>query len=280
MKIADAHHHLWDLDQFAYSWCKDIPLLDRSFRVGDYVEAIRGLNVEKSVHVEAEVDEPHMLDETRHILKLAEAQDNPIRGVVAAGKLESSGFREYLDKVAGHPALKGIRRELDNRPDELSQSSIFIENVNILASYGLSFDLCVLARQLLLGIDLVKRCPRVSFVLDHCGVPQVKEKVVYPWREHIREISQLPNVTCKVSGLVAYADPEHWTADDLRPFVEHVIECFGWDRVMFGSDWPVCTLSATLKKWVETLSFLTHVESPENRSKLFYENAVRVYRLN
>ena len=101
-----------------------------------------------------------------------------------------------------------------------------------------------------------------------------------PWRRHIREISKFPNVNCKISGLVAYVDPENWRACDLRPFVEHAIESFGWDRVMFGSDWPVCTQSATLKKWVETLALLTQAESPTDRNKLFYENAIRIYRLN
>lgn len=280
MKIVDTHHHLWDMDLFTFSWCKDFPLLNRSFRMPDYLEAISGLNIEKSVHVEADVDEPYMLNETWYILKLAEAKDTPLAGVVAGGRPEKDGFRGYLDKIARHPALKGIRRELDNQPDAVGRSKTFIENINMLASYNLSFDICVLARQLPIAINLAKQCPRVTFILDHCGMPQVKEKIMDPWRDHTREVSKFPNVCCKISGLVAYADPERWTADDLRPFVEHIIECFGWERVMFGSDWPVCTQSATLKKWVETLSFLTQVESPASRNKLFYENALRIYRLN
>jgi predicted TIM-barrel fold metal-dependent hydrolase len=151
--------------------------------------------------------------------------------------------------------------------------------VKVLNSYNLSFDLCVLARQLPIAIHLVQQCPSVSFILDHCGVPQVKEKALDPWRAYLREISGFPNVSCKISGLVAYADPLNWTAEDLRPFVEHTIECFGWDRVMFGSDWPVCTLSAPLEKWVETLSLLTQDASEEQRNKLFHENARRIYKL-
>jgi predicted TIM-barrel fold metal-dependent hydrolase len=119
----------------------------------------------------------------------------------------------------------------------------------------------------------------VNFILDHCGVPQVKEKILDPWREHIREISQLPGVACKVSGLVAYADPGRWTLEDLRPYVEHVIECFGWDRVIFGSDWPVCTLSSTYARWVDALSALTRSAGEANQKKLFHDNAICVYRL-
>jgi predicted TIM-barrel fold metal-dependent hydrolase len=278
MKIIDTHQHLWDLDLFAYSWLDDVPALRKSFRMEDYLKAGESLDIEKSVHLEADVDEAYMLDETRHILALAE-QDNPLQGVVACGRPEKPHFEDYLDQIAVHPKLKGIRRVLHTQPDDLGQSSLFAENIRRLEAYGLSFDICVLARQLPIAIGLVSKCPKVSFILDHCGVPQVKERVLDPWRQHILEVSKFPNVVCKVSGLVAYADPEKWTPEDLRPYVNHVIECFGWDRVMFGSDWPVCTLSARLQQWVETLTLLTRDASEEKQRKLFYKNAARVYRL-
>jgi len=279
MKIVDTHQHLWDTERFSYAWLKPIPTLDRSFRMPDYLIATRGLGIEKSVHVEADVDEALMLDETRHILALADDPANPLSGVVACARPEYASFGGYIEKIVGHPKLKGVRRILHTQPDELGQGKLFIENVNRLSGYGLSFDICVLARQLPIAIALVQRCANVNFVLDHCGVPQVKEHALDPWREHIRKISEFPNVVCKISGIVAYADPGRWAADDLRPFVEHVIECFGWDRVMFGSDWPVCTLAASYAKWVETLVALTKNASEANQRKLFHDNAVRVYRL-
>jgi predicted TIM-barrel fold metal-dependent hydrolase len=279
IRIIDAHQHLWDLTLLSYMWCRDIPTLNRSFRMADYLEATSGLDVYKSVHVEADVDEPDMLQETRYVLALAEKEDNPLSGVVACGRPESPDFRSYLDQIAGHPKLKGLRRILHTQPDELGQSQRFIENVRVLEAYGLSFDICVRADQLPIAINLVWSAPRVSFILDHCGVPRVRERGLDPWRSYMREISHLPNVVCKVSGIVAYADPDHWTPEDLRPFVDHTIECFGWDRVMFGSDWPVCTLSASLKQWVEALLFLTQDAGKINRAKLFHENANRIYRL-
>jgi predicted TIM-barrel fold metal-dependent hydrolase len=288
VKIIDTHQHLWDLDLFSYAWLAGAeppqgsvaagrPVLNRSFRMPDYLAAVTTLGVEKSVHLEADVDEPLMLAETRHILALADQPDNPLEGVVACGRPEHADFRNYLDQIVGHPKLKGVRRILHTQPDELGQSLTFKDHVRSLAGYGLSFDICVLARQLPIAIALVKHCPDVAFILDHCGVPQVKEQVLDPWRAHIREISGFPNVTCKVSGIVAYADSASWTPEDLRPYVEHVIECFGWDRVMFGSDWPVCTLSATYRQWVEALLSLT--ASSSDRNKLFHDNATRVYRL-
>jgi len=280
MKIIDTHQHLWDPERFTYAWLQPFPTLNRPFRMPDYLAATRGLDIEKSVHVEADVDQPLMLAETRHILALADQPGNPLEGVVACARPENSSFRDYIDRIAGHPKLKGIRRILHTQPDALAQGKLFVENVHSLANYGLSFDICVLARQLPLAIGLVRQCPDVNFILDHCGVPQVKEKSLDPWRKHIRDISEFPGVTCKISGLVAYADPEHWTSEDLRPFIAHVLECFGWDRVMFGGDWPVCTLSSTYARWVETLVALTAGAGDANQKKLFRDNAMRVYRLS
>ena len=280
MQIVDAHQHLWDPALFRYSWLDSLPSLNRSFRMPDYLAAAKGLSIVKSVHLEADVDEPYMLDETRHLLALADQPDNPLEGIVACARPEREDFKSYLDKIAGHPKLKGIRRVLHTQPDEVGQGATFLNNVASLSDYGLSFDICVLARQIPIAIKLVSKCPEVVFILDHCGVPQVKEKILDPWRSHIAEIAKFPNVSCKISGLVAYADPKRWTAEDLRPFVEHAITSFGWDNVLFGSDWPVCTLSASYRQWVDALLGITREAGEANQRKLFYDNAVRVYRLS
>jgi predicted TIM-barrel fold metal-dependent hydrolase len=279
MQIVDTHQHLWDLDLFRYSWLDSVPSLNRCFRMPDYLAAAKGLNVVKSVHLEADVDEPYMLDETRHLLALADQPDNPLEGIVACGRPESEDFRSYLDTIVGHPKLKGIRRVLHTQPDDVGQNVTFIKNVAALSGYGLSFDICVLARQIPIAIKLVSTCPDVVFILDHSGVPQVKEKNLDPWRSNIAEIAKFPNVFCKVSGLVAYADPRKWTAEDLRPFVDHVIASFGWDRVLFGSDWPVCTISASYQQWVAALKEITQSGGEANQRKLFCDNGLRVYRL-
>jgi predicted TIM-barrel fold metal-dependent hydrolase len=279
MQIVDTHQHLWDPDLFRYSWLDSLPSLNRSFRMPDYLAAAKGLNVVKSVHLEADVDEPYMLDETRLLLALADQPDNPLEGIVACGRPESGDFKSYLDGIAGHRKLKGIRRVLHTQADEVGKGANFIRNVAALSDYGLSFDICVLARQIPIAINLVSKCPDVAFILDHCGVPQVKEKRLDPWRAYITEIAQFPNICCKVSGLVAYADSKRWTAEDLRQFVEHTIASFGWDRVLFGSDWPVCTLSASYQQWVEALRTITQGAGEVNQKKLFHDNAVRVYRL-
>jgi predicted TIM-barrel fold metal-dependent hydrolase len=279
MKIVDTHQHLWDKDLFHYAWLEPLPKLDRSFRLSDYRDAASGLEIEKTVFVECDVDESQMMGEALHVLQLADDFKNRIAGIVASGRPEHDGFKAHLKQLAAHPKVKGLRRILHTGPDEVGRGKRFIENVARLEEYRFSFDICVLARQLPVAINLVSECPRVAFILDHCGVPNVKGQSLRPWRDDILELSKFPNVSCKISGLVAYADPANWKAEDLRPFVEHVIESFGWDRVMFGSDWPVCNLTASYTKWVETLLALTLSAREANQRKLFRENAIRIYRL-
>lgn len=246
----------------------------------DYLAATQGIEIVKSVHVEADIDEAFIADETRYILELSERGDNPLSGVVANGRPEYDNFRDSIRQFADHPNLKGIRRLLQSEPDELSTTTTFTENIRSLEEFGLSFDICVRDHQLPVAIRLVKECPNVSFILDHCGNPDIKNRNYDLWRERIAEIADLPNVVIKVSGIVVNTDTENWTVEDLRPAVEHVIASFGWDRVMFGSDWPVCTLAASYRQWFDALNFLVKDASEANKRKLFKENAGRVYRLS
>jgi predicted TIM-barrel fold metal-dependent hydrolase len=277
MKRIDTHQHLWDLRQFPYSWCAGIPALNRSFLLDDYLAAAESTGIEKTVFVECDVDEPHGLTEAQNIQKLAD--DHPlIAGIVAAARPERPDFPKQLESLLNLPKLRGIRRVLHVVPDEISRPDLFAENVRRLAAHRLTFDLCVLVRQLSLGIALAKKCPEVQFVLDHCGVPDVKGKAFDPWRAHIKELSTLPNVACKISGLVAYAG-ENWTVNDLRPWAEHVIACFGWNRVLWGGDWPVCNLTASLRRWVDTADALFSSATEAQRESLFCKNAERIYRV-
>ena len=280
MQIIDTHQHLWDLDKLPYSWTANQPKLNRSFRVDDYREATQGIEIVKSVFVEADIDEASIPDETRYVLELSERDDNPISGIVANARPEYDNFRESIQQFAGHPNLKGIRRLLQSEPDKLSTTTTFRENIRSLAEFGLSFDICVRDHQLPVAIELVKACPGVSFILDHCGNPDIKNGNYDLWRERIAEMADLPNVVIKVSGIVVNTDWETWTVEDLRPAVEHVIASFGWDRVMFGSDWPACTLAASYREWFDALNVLVKDAGEENKRMLFKENAERVYRLS
>jgi L-fuconolactonase len=277
--IFDTHQHLWELDRFPYSWTAGSPVLGRSFRMADYQEATAGLNVVGSVHVEADVDAPYRLQETAWLAELAARPDNPLRGLVASATVEGEAFDQELPVLLNTPAVKGVRRVLHTPTSPSPREGRFVANVRRLAAHGLSFDLCVGAAQLSDAIALARAVPEGQFILDHCGGPDVKGRVLDPWRERIKEIAALPNVAAKISGIVASADPDRWATVDLAPYVEHTIACFGWERVMFGSDWPVCTLAASLRRWVEALSEIVAGATDEERRKLFHDNAVRIYRL-
>lgn len=284
MMLIDTHQHAWDLTRLPCSWCRAIPRLNRSFTTDDYAAAAAGLGIGRTVFMECDVDEPHALDEARFIESIAgEPLGGPnaptIAGIVASGRPERAGFREHLEALSRLAHVRGVRRILHTQPDELSQTERFAENLRLLPEFGYPFDLCVLARQLPIAEALVRRCPNVTFVLDHCGVPDVKGRAFDPWRQDLARLAGFSNVRCKISGLVAYADPERWTTADLRPWVDHVIGCFGWDRLVWGGDWPVCTLAASLRQWVEATRELTAGAAEAQREKLFWRNAERIYRL-
>lgn len=278
MHLVDTHQHLWDLRQFPYSWCAGIPALNRTFVLDDYRAASAGTGITKTVFMECDVDDPHQLGEAQHIQRLADA-DPLICGIVASGRPESDGFRAHLEALAKLPKIRGLRRVLHVVRDDLCLEPRFAENVRLLSDFGLTFDVCALPRQHANIRTLVERCPKVTFIVDHVGVPEVKNRMEEPWRSGLTRLAELPNVNCKISGLVAYADAASWTVDNLRPYFEHAVACFGWDRLVWGGDWPVCTLSAPLARWVEATHALTASATAEQRAKLYHRNAERIYRV-
>jgi predicted TIM-barrel fold metal-dependent hydrolase len=279
MKILDTHQHLIYPDRFRYSWCRGIAAFEgKQFRLEEYRAAARGTGITETLFMEVDVDEPDMKAETDFFLQLAARPESGIVGVLAACRPESEHFPTRLESIL-HPKLKGLRRVLHTQPDELSQTPLFAKNLAQLAQHRLTFDLCLRPRQLPLGAKLVRQLPDVQFVLDHCGIPNIKDGELAPWRQHIRELAQFPNLACKISGVVAYCDPQQVNAKAIQPFIEHCVECFGWDRVLFGGDWPVCNLTSTLGRWVEIAKELVRTESAERRRKFFAENAEKIYRL-
>ena len=278
MQIIDAHHHLWDKSRFAYSWLTEVPDIDRNFLIADYEESIRGTDVVKSVHVQADVDPPFALQETRWVLSMAEA-NTPIEGVVAWAPVEEPGLEDYLDTLGEHPNLKGFRRLLQTQEADFCLKPEFIAGMRLLAARGYSFDLCIYHPQLSSVVELVRQVPEMSFVLDHVGKPDIKAGAMQPWKDQLRELAALPNACCKVSGMVTEADPGSWTSETLRPFIDSAIEAFGFERTMFGSDWPVCLLGASYGQWLETLSEAVRGASGDEQEQLFYRTAERYYRL-
>jgi L-fuconolactonase len=177
--------------------------------------------------------------------------------------------------------VRGVRRLIQNQPDpDFCVRPDFIAGLKLLAPHNFVFDICVLHHHLPNVIKMVAECPELSFVLDHIGKPAIKAGLRDPWRQHMRELARLPNVVCKISGVATEADHKSWTRDQLRPYIAHAIECFGFDRSLYGGDWHVLELAGTYPDWVDIVDWLTADASPVERQKLFRDNTIRVYRLD
>ena len=279
MDILDTHQHLLLTERFRYSWCDDLPALaGRRCGLEEYRTAAQGLGITRTLFMESGVDEAFTAAESAHVLHLAGQPDSGVVGVLATVRPEQPDFPAQLERLL-HPKLKGLRRILHVVPDSVSQTPCFAPHVAMLARHQLTFDLCLLPRQLHLGAALADQAPGVQFILDHCGVPDIAGGGLDPWRAALRAIAARPNVACKISGIVAYCDPARVTVDAVRPYVEHVVSCFGWDRIVFASDWPVCNLTASLGRWVAMARELFAEESVERQAKFFSGNAERIYRV-
>jgi len=278
--IIDTHLHLWDPRRLRYPWIDNIPLLNRPYLLEDYRKACGPVQVEKMVFLQCECLPEQFLQEADWVTSLAR-QDPRIQGIVPWAPLEKGeAARPDLERLAQNPLIKGVRRIIQFEPDlSFCLRPGFVRGVQILSDYNFSFDICISHVQMTNTLQLVRQCPDVRFILDHIGKPDIKNRLLDPWRAEIKALSEMPNVYCKVSGLVTEADHKNWTKEDLKPYIDHVIACFGSDRVIYGGDWPVAYQATEYPRWVETLAWAVSGASEAERRKLFRDNAISFYRL-
>jgi len=277
MDRIDTHLHLIHPERFRYDWTAEIPALQGNFGLVEYREAAEGCGITESIFMEVDVPREQASSEAAFFCSLAEDPANRIAGVIAACRPENPDFESQLESLA-HPKLLGFRRVLHTQPAGLSTGALFRENIRRIGKTGLTFDLCMLPKQLENGAALIDACADTRFILDHCGVPDIASGDLAFWRGQLQEISRRPNVFCKISGIIAYASGDI-TADKLRPVVEHAIACFGWERVMWGSDWPVCNLTSDLRTWTRLLEEILSGCSEDELARLHYRNARNVYHI-
>lgn len=280
MPLIDTHQHLIYPDVAGYGWTSGIPVLaDRAFTVADFRTLTRDLGIGGTLFMETAVDDGDIRAETEHVARLARDADNGIRGLIVTARPETDdGFMPWIEEAKAMGAV-GVRRVLHVVEDDMSTSDTFRANVRRIGEAGLVFDMCFLARQLPLARDLARACPDTSFVLDHCGVPDIAGGGLDPWRDDMRALAGHANVTCKLSGLLAYCAPGRATYEEIRPYVDHVLDCFGPDRMVWGSDWPVVDMANGLPDWISVTRRILDSLAPDEARAIASETAERVYGL-
>jgi L-fuconolactonase len=278
--IVDTHLHLWDLSRIRYPWLASVPMLNKNHLIADYRRACGPVEVAKMVFVQCECEPSQAQQEAAWVSEVARAEPR-IGGIVAWAPLEKGDAAEAdLAKLGSNPLVKGIRRIIQFEPDiGFCLRPDFVRGVQSLHAHGLSFDLCINHLQLANTIKLVQHCPDVRFVLDHIAKPDIKAGLLHPWRAELRELAKLENVWCKLSGLATEADHAKWTKADLQPYIDHVMECFGAERVMFGGDWPVSTQATDYPRWVATVDEALRAVSASDLKKIYVSNAEDFYRV-
>ena len=277
-KIIDTHQHLWDTSNLAYPWLDGFDLLKQKYTPQDYRKAIGDINVVKSVHVEGDPDEKDVVKEVEWLTQIAKT-DGMIGAIAAAAPLEKPDVEKTLEKLAAFELVVGIRRMAWHNPNnEFYATPELINGVRLLEKYNLSFELCAKHDQLPAAITLVEATPNIMHAVNHCGGPNIKEGEFEPWGTHMKQLAAIDNVYCKVSGIVSTAS-ENWTPEELEPYIQHLLDIFGYDRLMFGSDWPVCTLAAEYSEWLEALLLAVDDASDDEKNRLFYQNALEFYKM-
>jgi L-fuconolactonase len=276
--FVDAHVHFWDGARLPYPWLAAVPAIAGPHTLAELAPEAGARAPREIVFVESAVAPERALDEVRWVASFAGAP--VVAAIVAQVAVDRGAETEAaLAALVAEARVRGVRHNLQDYPDaEHCLRPAFVEGVRQVGARGWTFDLCVRNTQLAACATLARACPETTFVLDHAGKPDIRGGRLDPWRADLAALAGLPNVVCKLSGLVTEADPATWTPAVLRPYVEHLLSCFGPGRLLFGSDWPVVNLAADYGRWLDTaLDFLAPLSQNE-RDAIMADNARRIYR--
>ncbi|HKP83494.1 MAG TPA: amidohydrolase family protein [Pyrinomonadaceae bacterium] len=272
--MIDSHQHFWQVGSFDYPWMsKDLGALYRDYLPDDLAPILKQNGVKQTVVVQAS----NSVAESRWLLELADGNDF-IAGVVGWVDLISVEIDAQLDELCAHPKFKGVRHLVESEPNDdwLAEPAV-LAGLRKLSERGLSYDLLVHTRHLQYVPQVVERCPDLALVIDHLAKPPIARNEIKEWSEAMKPVARYPNIHCKLSGLVTEASWSSWQTSDLRPYIDYALELFGADRLMFGSDYPVCLLAASYERVLESFQELL---GDSDRDKIFSQNAARFYRLN
>lgn len=279
--IIDSHVHFIDPERFRYAWLAGRPSINKRSLPEDFTRLTDGVEIEAIVFVEACPDVGQHAAEARFVQELADA-GTPVAGIVANMPVViGAGFTQELERLRQLPLLRGGRYLIEGAVDpSFCLEPSYLEGVSQIAAAGLVFDLCLKHWALPFATELVRRLPDATFVLDHIGKPGIKLGMREPWWSGMAALAALPNVACKVSGVITEADHANWSEEAVRPYVERAAECFGFDRLMFGSDWPVSEVTHRYGQWVNMLDRIFAGCTPAELKAFYRDTAIRTYHLD
>ena len=273
--IIDSHHHFWQYSPAEYPWIGDtMKAIRRDFLPADLKAQIAEVGVDGVVSVQAR----QSVAETEWLLSLADEHDF-VRGVVGWVPLMEPSVGEQVERFSAHPKLKGLRHVLQDEQAEYMLVDEFNRGVSLLAPRDLVYDILIVEHQLPQAIELVDRQPNLRFVVDHIAKPRIRDNLLAPWAERLRDLARRENVWCKLSGMVTEADWTTWTEAQLKPYIDVVLEAFGPQRLMFGSDWPVCLVACGYERWFRIVQDTIASLSEDERAAILGGTAVNVYKL-
>lgn len=277
MQRIDSHQHFWYYHPKKDSWMtREMTAIRRDFMPDDLYAAVHGLGIDGCVTVQvAQTDA-----ETEFLLALA-ANNGFIKGVVGWVDLKADDINERLEKLSLNGKLKGFRHILQSEPDaRYMLQPDFKRGIKALRQHNFTYDVLIYPKHLKYAIEFVNDFPEQPMVVDHLAKPLIKAGKIKEWKKDIRTIAELPNVFCKVSGMVTEADIQNWTPTELIPYLDVVFDAFGPDRLMFGSDWPVCLIAASYRQWVELLTLYTSdILTSDQKINFWGGNAIKFYNL-
>ncbi|MCH2162435.1 MAG: amidohydrolase family protein [Phycisphaerales bacterium] len=280
--LVDTHVHIYDPQALELGWVKHVPLLDRVFSADDYEALARPLGIVGAVYMEVDADPPI---HGRELAMIKAEMDRPgclLKGAVVGGSPSDPAFAGWLDVLAADPRVVGVRQVLHNAgiPPGTCLQPAFIEGVQALGERGLVFDVCIRWDDLGDAVELARACPGTSLVIDHHGNPPVPSGIDEAWRRRLDAVAGEPNTVGKMSGLIQHMENASWDTEMCAPYMEHQLDAFGPDRVVWGSNWPVCTLHGSLERWVAASREVMEARSGEERAAVFHGNAQRIYKVS
>lgn len=285
--IVDTHQHLWDLSWQDLPWLQGGGPLAQNYTTREYLEAIAGWNV-KAVYMEVDVAAGQKRAEVEHVVGLARDPKTPTVAAVVGGRPGEPEFAEYVKFLKQFPEVKGVRQVLHGgHPAGYCLKPEFVKSIQLLGEQQLSFDLCMRPEDLANGLELTRQAPGTRYILDHCGNidPLLFQRTdaeaqarMTNWKRNLAALAERPNVICKISGVIASV-PEAPEAEVLAPVINFCLETFGPERVVFGSDWPVCLKGAPLATWLKVLSEIIAERPTTDQQLLWSGNAIRFYGL-